>query len=295
MSTITVDEVLRVIESTPTIIVPEVAASRPPTVAVLEEIIAAIRTELDLQSPNVVTLHALMIEMQTTQARLMHQAAKEIRETGQTTQLGTTPEQIKETVAKIQRLTKNVVAGSEALTLRLTQGIGSSTAGTVDNAAMPSDDEKMNATTDKDYIDARLKAMSDSLDQRLETAAAKSDGRLEVIETRMDARMAALDAKLATGIAAMDAKLDANFARFESMLHKSTADIHKATTDTLSRVIAIVSGLVGVGIAVIVLVINNMAPKPASVASAPVVIYAQPAPPTTTTPPQVLPAPAAKP
>lgn len=156
-------------------------------------------------------------------------------------------------------------------------------------------DGKMSATTDKDYIDARLKAMSDSLDQRLETAAAKSDGRLEVIETRMDARMAALDAKLATGIAAMDAKLDANFARFESMLHRSTADIHKATTDTLSRVIAIVSGLVGVGIAVIVLVINNMAPKPASVAQAPVVIYAQPAPSTTTAPPQVLPAPPTKP
>ena len=149
----------------------------------------------------------------------------------------------------------------------------------------------MSATTDKDYIDARLKAMSDSLDQRLETAAAKSDGRLEVIETRMDARMAALDAKLATGIAAMDAKLDANFARFESMLHKSSADIHKATTDTLSRVVAIVSGLVGIGIAVIVLVLNNMAPKPAPIAPAPVVIYAQPA---ATAPPQVAPVAGAK-
>ena len=160
----------------------------------------------------------------------------------------------------------------------------------IDSAIMPPHDVRM--TTEKDYIDARLKAMSDSLDQRLETAAAKSDGRLEVIETRMDARMAALDAKLATGIAAMDTKLDANFARFESMLHKSTADIHKATTDTLSRVVAIVSGLVGIGIAVIVLVLNNMTSKPSSVAPAPVVIYAQPA--ATTPPPQVAPVPGTK-
>lgn len=260
MSTITVDEVLRVIESTPIIIVPEVVASRPPTVAVLEEIIAAIRTELDLQSPNVVTLHALMIEMQTTQARLMHQAAKEIRETGQTTQLGTTPEQIKETVAKIQRLTKNVVADSEALTLRLTQGIGSSTAGTVDNAAMPSDDEKMNATTDKDYIDARLKAMSDSLDQRLETAAAKSDGRLEVIETRMDGR-----------IASIESSMRASFAEFGAAQSKNNADV-------LKWIVATGLTVIGISLTALTFIITNARPKAPAAPTAPLVIYAQPAP-----------------
>lgn len=163
----------------------------------------------------------------------------------------------------------------------------------VDTPPTKEEDQAMSATTDKDYIEARLKAMSDSLDQRLETAAAKSDGRLEVIETRMDARIASLDVKLATGMAAMDAKFDANFARFESLLHKTTADIHKATTDTLSRVVAIVSGLVGVGIAVIVLVINNMAPKPASAQPPPAVIYAQPA--ATAPPPQAAAVPAVKP
>ena len=136
----------------------------------------------------------------------------------------------------------------------------------------------VSATTDKDYIDARLKAMSDSLDQRLETAAAKSDGRLEVIETRIDSRISSIDAKLTTGIAAMDAKMDVNFARFEALLHKTTADVHKASTDTLSRVVAIVSGLVGIGITVIVLVINNMAPKPTASPpsqSSPIVVYPQ--------------------
>jgi ElaB/YqjD/DUF883 family membrane-anchored ribosome-binding protein len=144
----------------------------------------------------------------------------------------------------------------------------------------------VSATTDKDYIDARLKAMSDSLDQRLETAAAKSDGRLEVIETRIDSRIASLDAKLTTGIAAMDAKMDVNFARFEALLHKTTADVHKTSTDTLSRVVAIVSGLMGVGIAVIVLVINNMAPKPAVAAAqpTPIIVYSQPAPQTPSAP-----------
>lgn len=161
----------------------------------------------------------------------------------------------------------------------------------------PPYDSKMSATTDKDYIDARLKAMSDSLDQRLETAAAKSDGRLEVIETRMDGRIAILDEKLHTGISAMDSKLvvgmanmdakfDINFARIESLLHKAAAETHKTTTDSLTKVITIVSALFGVGIAVIVFVVNNGVQKPAPAASTPGPVATQqaastPAPPQT--------------
>ncbi|WP_219117108.1 hypothetical protein [Janthinobacterium sp. UMAB-56] len=270
MSTITVDEVLRVIESTPTITIPEVAASRPPTVAVLEEIIATIRTELGLQSPNVVTLHALMVEMQTTQARLMEQAAKEIRETGQTTQLGKTPEKIAETVAKIRRMTGEVAAGSQAIALRLAQGIESPAdtlpIDVVDNEATPGDDEKMSATTDKDYIDAKLAAATAQMIGDIKTANAIADGRLATIEARTDGR-----------IASIEEKMIANFARFDATLHKSTAD-------TVKWVAGTVLALGVIGISLMTFLLNNVAPKGPAAAPAPIIIYAQPTPAAPTTP-----------
>ena len=129
----------------------------------------------------------------------------------------------------------------------------------------------MSATTDKDYIDARLKAMSDSLDQRLETAAAKSDGRLEVIETRMDARVEAIDAKLAAGQASMEQLLARKFAEFDSTLHKSTAD-------TVKWVAGTVLALGVIGISLMTFLLNNVAPKAPAAAPAPLIFYGQPAP-----------------
>lgn len=129
----------------------------------------------------------------------------------------------------------------------------------------------MSATTDKDYIDARLKAMSDSLDQRLETAAVKSDGRLEVIETRMDARVEAIDAKLAAGQASMEQLLARKFAEFDSTLHKSTAD-------TVKWVAGTVLALGVIGISLMTFLLNNVAPKAPAAAPAPLIFYGQPAP-----------------
>lgn len=141
----------------------------------------------------------------------------------------------------------------------------------VDNLPTKEEDQAMSATTDKDYIDARLKAMSDSLDQRLETAAAKSDGRLEIIETRMDARVEAIDAKLAAGQASMEQLLARKFAEFDSTLHKSTAD-------TVKWVAGTVLALGVIGISLMTFLLNNVAPKAPAAAPAPLIIYAQPTP-----------------
>lgn len=97
----------------------------------------------------------------------------------------------------------------------------------------------MSATTDKDYIDARLKAMSDSLDQRLETAAAKSDGRLEVIETRLDGRLASIEHMLAAKFAALD------------------ANVHKTNADTIKWTVGLFITIGLLGLALMTFLINN--------------------------------------
>lgn len=272
----------------------------------LRNIIAQIRIEIGLGVPNLKNLSDLTIEMKSERLAMNLKLTADIKENG----INWRPEEdLIEFEKEFKKVTAEIVAASSEKKKQIDADPAAAVklygpqleprqyeqVTPVDSIPSKEEDQTMSAITDKDYIDARLKGMSESLDQRLETAAVKSDGRLEVIETRMDARIASMDAKLVTGMAAMDAKFDANFARFESLLHKTTADIHKATTDTLSRVIAIVSGLVGIGIAVIVLVITNLAPKPAPVAPAPVVVYAQPAPATTPAAPSVAPAaPAAK-
>lgn len=97
----------------------------------------------------------------------------------------------------------------------------------------------MSATTDKDYIDARLKAMSDSLDQRLETAAAKSDGRLEVIETRLDGRIASIEHMLAAKFAALD------------------ANVYKTNADTIKWTVGLFITIGLLGLALMTFLINN--------------------------------------
>lgn len=90
----------------------------------------------------------------------------------------------------------------------------------------------------------------EEIDARLETAAAKMDGRIEVIEIRMDGRLASIEAKM-----------EANFARFDSALHKTTADTVKWVVGTIVAVGA-------VGLSIMTFLINNIAPK----------VAAQPAP-----------------
>lgn len=109
----------------------------------------------------------------------------------------------------------------------------------VDTPPTKEEDQAMSATTDKDYIDARLKAMSDSLDQRLETAAVKSDGRLEVIETRMDGRVASIEHMLAAKFAALD------------------ANVHKTNADTIKWTVGLFITIGLLGLALMTFLINN--------------------------------------
>ena len=148
----------------------------------------------------------------------------------------------------------------------------------VDNLPISDDDEKMSATTDKDYIDARLKAMSDSLDQRLETAAAKSDGRLEVIETRLDGSLASIEQMLAAKFSALD------------------ANVHKTNADTIKWTVGLFITIGALGLAIMTFLINNSGKFSVSQppAAAPITQLSAPTPALTASP-QAAPAPTTKP
>ncbi|MCY0910888.1 hypothetical protein [Massilia antarctica] len=118
----------------------------------------------------------------------------------------------------------------------------------------------MNATTDKDYIDAKLLAATNQMIGDIKAANAASDGRLATIDARMDGR-----------IASIESKMDANFARFDATLQKSTAD-------TVKWVAGVVMGLGVIGISLMTFLLNNVVPKASSTPPAPIIIYAQPAP-----------------
>ncbi|MGK5050739.1 hypothetical protein [Janthinobacterium sp. RB2P8] len=148
----------------------------------------------------------------------------------------------------------------------------------VDNKPIQDNDAIMSATTDKDYIDARLKAMSDSLDHRLETAAAKSDGRLEVIETRLDGRLASIEHMLVAKFAALD------------------ANVHKTNADTIKWTVGLFITIGLLGLALMTFLINNSG-KFSAVQPPPATSTAQSGAtaPAATAAPQVVPAtPAAK-
>lgn len=133
----------------------------------------------------------------------------------------------------------------------------------VDTSPATDEDGTMNATTDKDYIDAKLLAATNQMIGDIKAANAASDGRLATIDARMDGR-----------IASIESKMDANFARFEATIQKSTAD-------TVKWVAGIVMGLGVIGISLMTFLLNNVAPKAPSTspAPAPIIIYAQPSPP----------------
>ena len=97
------------------------------------------------------------------------------------------------------------------------------------------------------------------------------DARLETIATRMDGRIATLEVKIDGKFAGVDAK----FAEFRTDLHKGFADMTKWIVGT-------VIGVAAVTITIMTFVLNNAVPKSAATPvaqPAPIIVYAQPAPP----------------
>lgn len=235
----------------------------------LHEIFTRIHLETRLQVPNVANLTALVGELVQARDKMVEKFAESVASTD-----FSSPEFIHfsslvaeingmaNQIAKIiEKRTAEIDANPEAARMMYADQIEAAKAAlkrNTDRVTTPTDGEKMSATTDKDYIDARLKAMSDSLDQRLETAAVKSDGRLEVIETRMDGRMASIESSMR-----------ASFAEFGAAQSKNNADV-------LKWIVATGLTVIGLSVAALTFIITNARPKAPLATPAPIVIYAQP-------------------
>ena len=119
----------------------------------------------------------------------------------------------------------------------------------IDSAGEPPDDGDMDSVT-KEVLDARL----------------------ETIETRMDGR-----------IATLEVKIDGKFAGVDTKFAELRADMHKGFNDMTKWIVATVLGVGALSIGIMTFLLNNAVPKaPATPPAqpAPIIIYAQPAPPT---------------
>lgn len=216
----------------------------------IHEILTRIHLETQLQVPNVANLTALVGELVLARDKTVEKFAESVASTDfsspEFSHFSSLVAEINGTANRIAKIiekrTAEIDANPEAARMMYADQIEAARAAlqrNTDRVTTPTDGEKMSATTDKDYIDARLKAMSDSLDQRLETAAAKSDGRLEVIETRLDGRLASIEHMLAAKFAALD------------------ANVHKTNGDTIKWTVGLFITIGLLGLALMTFLINN--------------------------------------
>ncbi len=110
----------------------------------------------------------------------------------------------------------------------------------------------MRATTDKDYIDARLEATA----ARLEGVVRENEAQLKTLEQTLQSTAQSLRADYA----AQSAQLEANF--------------HRAQSEMIKWVAATCIGSSALTIAAMSFLLSNYTPK----TPAPIIVYAQPAP-----------------
>lgn len=202
---------------------------------------------------------------------MLQQATEDLRNRGSISVLGDDPvgagEEVKQVAAEIVAAVHRKIAqiqADPAAALRdfapQLEGAQHEPVDTIDNLPVEEEDAAMSATTDKDYIDARLSAISAATDARIELAAAKMDARFDANEARIDGRLASIEQLVSK-----------KFAEFDATLHKSTAD-------TVKWVAGTVMALGVIGISIMTFLFNNLTPKASASPPAPIVIYSQPAP-----------------
>lgn len=130
----------------------------------------------------------------------------------------------------------------------------------IDNPPAKADDEPMSATTDKDYIDAKLLAITAQLVGDIKAANAATDGRLALIEKSIDGKLEAIGHQLAAQVADMKAAASAR------------------GTDNVKWMAGTMITLAALSMAYMTFLVNNASPKAPATAPAPIIIYAQPAP-----------------
>lgn len=102
------------------------------------------------------------------------------------------------------------------------------------------------------------------------------DAKLAASEAKVDARLANFDTSVKTGFA----ELRTEFAELRAEISHGRTDAMKQSSDNLKWLIGAVAGMLSLAVAAIGLMINwSKAPAAPAAQPAPIVVYAQPAPP----------------
>lgn len=136
----------------------------------------------------------------------------------------------------------------------------------------------MSATTDKDYIDAKLQAASAQMLGEVRHANAEVVGNLKEYQAQSIARMDAMEQTMRSAAKSLEDGIDTRFAQFE-------ANLQRALSETIKWVAGTVIAGVTVSVSVTSFLLHNTGPKSAPIA--PIVVYARPdqVPATPSTPP----------
>jgi hypothetical protein len=122
----------------------------------------------------------------------------------------------------------------------------------------------MDTPTTKDYIDAKIEA-----------AHERMSGELKAHQTAINARFDALELTIAFEMKSVRDAVDLKFARNEAQLQKIASDIAKSQSEIIKWVVGAMLASSALTISTVSYIVSQSQTKN----NAPIVIYAQPAPP----------------
>ncbi|CAN7304353.1 hypothetical protein LJR289_001514 [Pseudoduganella sp. LjRoot289] len=129
----------------------------------------------------------------------------------------------------------------------------------------------MAASTDKDYIDAKLEGTSAHLLGEVRLANAEFAGNLKEYQAQSIARMDMLDQTIKSGILSARDELNTKLALIE-------ANVYRVQSEIIRWVVGAIIGGAAVTISATSFLLSSAGLKCPPASAAPVVVYAQPAP-----------------
>lgn len=127
----------------------------------------------------------------------------------------------------------------------------------------------METPTTKDYIDAKIATVHE-----------RTSGELKALQIAFEARFDALEQTIAFEMKSVRNEVDLKFARNDAQLQKLASDIVKSQSEIIKWVV----GAVFASSALTISTVSYIVSQPQTKNNAPIVIYAQPAPPAPQTP-----------
>lgn len=191
-------------------------ASKPPTIEVMRELVAAMLTEIRLSVPNFETLFSLLPEVENVHRALVLEVTGALIQTAKNIQKGNHEHAFDESLpaksAEVQALMAELTASLNARAAEL-RSIGESPAPL------------------EQHFDSGPEIAEDT--PMTDLSRQEVDAKLAASEAKVDARLANFDTSIKTGFAELRAEMAKQSADMRVEMANSRAEMHKNTTDLL--------------------------------------------------------------